>query len=133
MADTVDTLTLLDNGIHHHIRITNESDGTGESAVVKIDMSGITAFGNEVIKAVDVDRIFGMVGGFNYVVLEWDASTNDEIVVLAPGTFDFDFRDQGGLRNPLSASATGDIQLTTDGAIDGAAYTITIEGRIRNE
>ena len=132
MADTVDTLVLISDGRVHHARFTNESDGTGESAVVKVDMSGLTTFNQHVIKAVDVYRIFGQMDGFNYLNIEWDATTNDEIVPISPGSFDMDWRDSGGLRNPLSTGATGDIVFTTDGASDGSSYNITMECRIRN-
>ena len=132
MADTVDSKVLINNGIHYHVRLTNESDGTGESNVVKIDFSALTAFNNEVIKAIDVYRIYGMVGGMNYVTLEWDATTNDEIIVLPRGSFDMDWTDSGGLRDPISSAATGDVLLSTDGAVDGDSYSITLECRIRN-
>lgn len=133
MVDTVDTLVLISDGRVHHARFTNESDGTGESNVVKVDMSNLTTVGTNKIKAVDIDRCFGIVGGFNYVTIRFDASTDDEALVLAPGTFDFDFTDSGGIRNPLSAGTTGDIMFTTDGAFDGSSYNITLETTIRNQ
>ena len=138
MTDTVDTLTLFTDFQRHDIRLTNESDGTGESNVVKVDVSGLTGKPGYTIQAVDVERVFGQVGGFNYVTLRWDASTDDEIIVLPPGSFDHDFRGQAGdsgsgrgLINPLSAGSTRDIMLTTDGAFNGASYTITLQTRIR--
>lgn len=133
MADTVDTLTLHSDGLRHIIRITNESDGTGESSVVKVDMSALTPYQSYVIKAVDVERIYGQMGGFNYVTLRWDATTDDEIAVLFPGTIFEDWSEVGLLRNPLSAGATGDIVLTTDGPADGAGYSLTLECRIRHK
>ena len=74
-----------------------------------------------------------MVNGFNYVTIRYDASTDDEAIVLSPGSFDMDWTDSGGLRNPLSAGNTGDILFTTDGAVDGSAYSITLECTIRNQ
>lgn len=137
MVDTVDTVELISDGRVHYARFTNESDGTGESNVVKVDMSELTTSPshNKTLIAVDVMRCFGQVGGFNYVTLRYDATTDDEIVVLPPGSFDHDWNDvrrgTGGLRNPLSAGVTGDIMFTTDGAIDGASYSVTLECHLR--
>jgi len=132
MVDTVDTQTILSDGRKHIIRITNESDGTGESNVSKIDVSGLTAKNGYTVIGVNIDRISGQVGGFNYVTLRWDATTDDEIAVLAPGSFDLDYwRSGGSLVDPRSTGTTGDVFLTTDGAIDGASYNILIECTIR--
>lgn len=132
MADKVDTITLLDNGNKHIVRLTNESDGNGEANVNKIDISAITGKHGYVVSGVDIERIYGQVGQFNYVVLRWDATTDDEIIVLPPGSFDYDFlRTTGPLRDPQSAGFSGDVFLTTDGAIDGASYSIVIEARVR--
>ena len=42
MADAVATQTIQDGGQTAIFRFTNISDGTGESAVTKIDVSGLT-------------------------------------------------------------------------------------------
>ena len=42
MADTVDTRTLEDGLRNHIVRLTNISDGTGESDVIKVNISGLT-------------------------------------------------------------------------------------------
>jgi len=132
MVDTVDTITLLSDTHVHKIRLTNESDGTGESNVNKINISGLSAKHGYVVSGVDIERIYGQVGQFNYVVLRWDATTDDEIQVMAPGSFDFDYLGTTGpLRDPQSAGFTGDVFLTTDGAINGASYNIVIEARVR--
>ena len=41
MADAVATQTIQDNGSTAIFRFTNVSDGTGESAVTKIDVSAL--------------------------------------------------------------------------------------------
>ena len=43
MADAVATQTIQDNGSTAIFRFTNTSDGTGESAVTKIDVSALAA------------------------------------------------------------------------------------------
>ena len=42
MADAVATQTISDGAQHATFKFTNVSDGTGESAVTKIDVSGLT-------------------------------------------------------------------------------------------
>ena len=132
MTDAVNTLTQLSDGRKHIIQITNESDGTGESAVKKIDISALTQKNGYTAEGLDIDRITGQVGGFNYITLYWDATTDDEIAVLAPGNFDYQyFRDFGPLRDPQSSGFTGDIMLTTDGPVNGASYNIVLECTLR--
>jgi hypothetical protein len=43
MADAVTTTTIQDGDRIAVIQLTNTSDGTGESAVTKIDVSGLAA------------------------------------------------------------------------------------------
>lgn len=131
MADSVDSKILRADNQRYTVRITNASDGTGESAVVKVDASGLTTKHGYTLKAVDVRRVFGQVGGFNYVTLAWDADTDDEILVLTPGSFDYDYNDTEPLKDPLSTGWTRDIVLTTDGAVDGASYDLTLECELR--
>ncbi len=41
MADTVASQTILDGPTHAVMKFTNISDGTGESAVTKVDVSAL--------------------------------------------------------------------------------------------
>lgn len=128
MADTVDTLTIR-NAVRLNgklvVRLTNESDGTGESGVTKVDISTFTTPAGSAATYSVVERIDYQVNGFNYVTLRWDHTTDDEIAVLA-GNGVLDLTRQGGRVDPKSTGGTGDILLTTDGAVDGASYDITL-------
>lgn len=131
MTDTVDTLTIQSDGTYHIIRITNESDGTGESGVIKVNKSSLSdTRGNEPI-AVDIEKIFGHVSGFNYITLDWDHATDDEIGVFKGNIYEDYCRDTGLLRDPTINDSTGDILLSTDGAVDGASYNLTLVCRLR--
>lgn len=130
MTDTVDTLVLVSTKTHYTVRLTNESDGTGESAVKKIDKSTLTDLHGREPRAIDFMSIEYQVNGFNYVTLRWDHATDDEIAVLKGNGF-FTWKEAGGLRDPTLNDSTGDVLLTTDGAVDGASYNITIEARLR--
>lgn len=125
MADTVNTQVVYNGHRRYAVHLTNQSDGTGESGVTKVDISTLTNGDGQTATYTTIDRIVGTTGGFNYVALHWDHTTDDEIAVLS-GPFDIDFSVEGGLTDPKSAGGTGDIILTTDGAYDGASYDITI-------
>jgi len=125
MADTVTSHVLYDGIRRYAVHLTNQSDGTGESGVIKVDISTLTDGAGDVATYSTVDRIVGTTNGFSSVGLAWDHTTDDEIAVLS-GLFDIDFSDAGGLTDPKSAGGTGDIILTTVGAATGAAYDITI-------
>lgn len=130
MADKVDSRVLFSGTKKYVVRITNESDGTGESGVVKVDKSTLTTTdGAEPSKFV-VDRIEWTVTGFNYVTLAFDHDTDDELAVLSGSGYK-DYEDVGGLSDPASSGGTGDIILTTDGAFDGASYDITLYLRMK--
>lgn len=128
MADTVDVATVFSGAYRQVVHLTNESDGTGESAVTKINISDKTNGNGTTATYSTIDYIEYAVHGFNYVVLEWDHTTNDEIAVLR-GSGVIDWRDVGGYTDPKSSGGTGDVLLTTDGGADGSSYDITIHYR----
>lgn len=130
MADLVGTLVLVSTKTHYAARFVNESDGTGESAVVKIDKSTLTDLHGREPRAIDICSIEFQVNGFNYITLLWDHGTDKRIAVLKGNGY-FSWEEQGGLLDPNLNDSTGDVLLTTDGAIDGASYNITIEARLR--
>lgn len=128
MADTVNTQAVFDGAYRQAVHLTNESDGTGESAVTKVDISGKTNGNGITATYSTVDVIEYSVQGFNYVVLEWAHTANDEIAVLR-GNGMIDWSAMGGKTDPKSAGGTGDIVLTTDGGADGSSYDITLHYR----
>jgi hypothetical protein len=133
MADTVDVKAVFSGRRNKVYHLTNISDGTGESDVIKVDISALTAPGsNGPVTATysAIDRIEYSVWGFNYVALEWDHTTDDEIAILQ-GQGVMDWSIAGGNVDPRSAGATGDIVLTTNGGAAGSGYDITIYFRLK--
>lgn len=125
MADVVDQKTIYSGRRYHTVHRNNQSDGTGEANQTVVDISTLTdAFGRVCDYSV-VDRIEYSVWGFNYVVLKWDHTTDDEIAILS-GQGVLDWTEFGGKVDPKSAGGTGDILLTTDGGADGSGYDITL-------
>jgi hypothetical protein len=131
MADAVDTQVVFSGARRRAIRLTNISDGTGESAVVKVDISALTGPDGTVPTKTVVEWIEYDIQGFTSVRLDWDATTDDEIAVLS-GQGILDWTAYGGLTDPQSTGATGDIVLTTAGASATATYTITLGLRLKD-
>lgn len=121
MADAVTSQTLIDGPKNVVMKFTNTSDGTGESAVLKVDVSALSGAPSRVrIKKIHYS-VAGMVAR-----LLWDADTDVTIVDLQ-GDGCFDGCDFGGLYNNAGAGATGDVKLTTVGHTSGDSYSIILE------
>lgn len=146
MADTVTTKVLVDNGKQYVVHLTNKSDGTGESKVVKADKSAIAAAlstgAAAAIEAVslDIDAVRWCVQGFPYVQLEWD-HTADETAMLLSGNGYEDFLGAHATRGTdispalpdgRGAGVTGDILLTAPAGATTGSYDITLYLRKTN-
>ncbi len=122
MADAVATQTLVDGARNAVLKFTNVSDGTGESAVVKVTASSLSGAPSEV----KIQRIVATTSGMAVRIL-WDATTDvDAFLVPTDTSVDFDFRDIGGLDNNSGAGKTGNINFTTIGHTSGDVYTIIL-------
>lgn len=123
MADAVASQTLMDGPRNAVMKFTNISDGTGESAVLKVDVSALSGSPSEV----KINRITFTTVGMS-VALYWDATTDVPIVTL-PADFseELDFCQFGGLINNAGTGVTGDIVLTTLGHSSGDSYSIVLE------
>jgi len=126
MADAVTSQTLQDGDKVAVMKFTNISDGSGESAVKKVDVSALqTQSGSDATcTGVTIDCIWYECNGMS-VDLLWDAST-DVIAWTLSGYGYFDFRSAGPLVNNAS-SPTGDIMFTTTGAGSGDRYAIMLK------
>lgn len=128
MADAVATQTLRDDGRLVVMKFTNISDGTGESAVTKVDVSALAV--NPITKqactGVSIQRIQYDVRGMDVKIL-WGADTDVLCYNVTEGNFgDQDFSDFGGLTNNAGAGKTGDIKFTTVNHTLSDVYTIIL-------
>ena len=128
MADAVTKTIVQDGARKAVIYCTNTSDGSGESAVVKVDVSALSSLQDgTACTGVRIEKIkFSNVG--MSVKLLWDAST-DVIAVELPADYSdtLDYSDISGLPNvAASGGNTGDIQLTTVGHGSGDTYSIVL-------
>lgn len=119
MADAVTSQTIYDGPGEIVIKLTNVSDGTGESAVLKVDVSTLNPAPGEV----SIQKIvFGTTG--MGVDLLWDATT-DVLAWHIPA-------DQYGelcfgnhpILNNAGTGKTGDLMLTTIGHTAGDRYCL---------
>ena len=132
MADTVTSQTIEDTPHKLVMKFTNTSDGTGESAVQKVDVSAFTA-GSRIDSTtvstctdVRIDKIYYNNSGMS-VKLLWDATTDVEAIHLKDTQGEFDFSSFGGLKNNSGSGKTGDIMFTTVGHSNTDFYWVVLE------
>ena len=128
MADAVTTQTIIDGERNCIMKFTNVSDGTGESAVAKVDVSALAANSRGVsCSEVRVMRISHSVVGMS-VQLFLNATTNVLLMEVAESSNGhMDFKDFGGLSNNAGSGKNGDILFTTKGHSSGDTYSIVLE------
>tara|TARA_Y100001937_G_scaffold32597_1_gene46522 strand:- start:51 stop:458 length:408 start_codon:yes stop_codon:yes gene_type:complete len=128
MADAVTTQTIIDGERNCVMKFTNVSDGTGESAVAKVDVSALASnSAGTACSEVRVMRISHAIVGMS-VQLFLDATSNVLLMELAESSNGhMDFKDFGGLPNNAGSGKTGDILITTKGHSSGDTYSIVLE------
>jgi hypothetical protein len=128
MADVVASQTLLDGERLFIGKFTNISDGTGETAVVKINPStlSVNAYGRA-CNGVKINKIWATTHGMEVRIL-WDATT-DVFAWLVPQNTNYlmDFSSFGGLQNNAGTGVNGNVLFTTADMSAGDMYTIVIE------
>lgn len=132
MVDIVDTDVLFQGTRKYAIRLTNISDGTGESNVAKVDISALTGPKGFPVTRTTIEEVEWNVQGFSYVLLKWDHTVDDVIDVLSGAGYKT-YKDVGGLTDPQSAGGTGDIILTTAGGAAGSTYDVYIVLRLEDD
>ena len=128
MADTVTSQTIQDSERKAVLKFTNISDGTGESAVIKVDVSALaTNSAGQACTSVTVAKIWWQCVGMG-VELLFDATTDMLIIGLSPDSNGFhDYSPFTGIPNNAGAGKTGDIAFTTIGASANDTYTVILE------
>jgi hypothetical protein len=127
MADTVTSQTIQDGEKTAVLKFTNVSDGTGESAVKKVDVSALTTnSAGESCTSVSISRIYWACVGMR-VNIEFDATTNVLAIPLpADSTGDEYYDIFSGIPNNAGSGVTGDIDFTTVSHSSGDAYSIIL-------
>jgi len=130
MADTVTTQTIADtSGVKYVAKLTNFSDGTGETLVRKVDASELTFMTEDGNRK--ISKIWFSINTANRksaVELIWAGATNSTAVLLS-GQGYFDFRPAGDEITNNATTPTGDVLLSTKNFANGDNYTIIVEFR----
>jgi hypothetical protein len=131
MADSVISTKLKDHASAWAYAFTNESDGTGETNIRKVNANTLIAStGDGSTQRLTVNKIAWTIAGANSKVkLMWGGTGSNTFAYLTgTGTFDL----ATNLTTPFvntTANTTGDIYLSTLGFTTGATYTLVIEGK----
>ena len=127
MADAVTSQTIQDGEKTAIMKFTNVSDGTGESAVKKVDVSALTTnSAGESCTSVSVARIYWATRGMG-VNLEFDATSNVLLTGLPSDRTGDEYYDLfTGIPNNAGSGVTGDIDFTTVGHSSGDTYSIIL-------
>jgi hypothetical protein len=128
MADAVTSQTLTDTDRRVVMKFTNVSDGTGESAVTKVDVSALapSITTGAPCTSVTIEHMLYDVSGMDVKIL-WDANTDVVCWLATSGTSGvYDFSQFGGLTNNASTGVNGDILFTTIGASANDTYTVVL-------
>ena len=127
MADAVATQTLQDGEKVVVQKFINISDGTGESAVVKVDVSALSNNARgQACTGVTIEEIWWQCIGMKVQIL-FDASTDVMAIELGENqSGNHDYRSFGGLTNNAGSGKTGDVAFTTVGHTSADTYTIIL-------
>jgi|TARA_R110000822_G_scaffold114913_2_gene246647 hypothetical protein len=130
MSDTVSTQIIADtSGVKYVTKLTNISDGTGETNVTKVDASATTFMTEDGNRK--ISKIYFSVNTSNNksaVELIW-AGTSNSTAVLLSGNGIWDLRTAGNEISNNATVPTGDVLLSTKNFANGDNYTILVEFR----
>ena len=130
MTDLVTTQTIADTtGVKFVSKLTNFSDGTGESLVKKIDASEVTFMSEDGNRK--IAKIWYSINTANpksAVEIIWDGDTNATALLLSGNGY-WDLRTAGDEIVNNATTPTGDVLLSTKNFAAGDNYTIVVEFR----
>ena len=130
MADTVTSQTIADtSGVKFVTKLTNFSDGTGETLVKKVDASELTFMTEDGNRK--ISKIWYSINTNNNkagVEIIWDGTTNASALFLSGNGY-FDLRSAGNEIINNATTPTGDVLLSTKNFVTGDNYTLIIEFR----
>ena len=128
MADAVTSQTIIDGSSKAVLKFTNVSDGSGESAVTKVDVSALSNNSlGQTCTGVSIEKIWWQCIGMK-TRLFFDATSDAFIIELGENQSGYhDYSIFGGLPNNAGSGKTGDIQFTTVGHSSADTYTVILQ------
>ena len=130
MADAVTSQTIVDGAKTAVLKFTNVSDGSGESAVTKVDVSALASTQDgQACTGATIEKIWWQCNGMK-VQLLFDATSNVFCIELGENQSGYhDYSPFGGLPNNAGSGVTGDILFTTVGHASNDTYTVVLQVR----
>ena len=139
MADAVTTQTISDtSGVKSVVKMTNISDGTGETLVTKMDASALTHMSEDAERKVaKIWYSVNTTNGKSGVELLWagsGASAANKTICILSGNGFWDLKtavNEIANNSTLTAdtSPAGDLLLSTKGFVSGDNYSLIVEVR----
>jgi len=128
MADAVTSQTIQDGERNCIMKFTNVSDGSGESAVAKVDVSALESNPSGIAcSEVRIVRVSHAIVGMS-VQMFFNATSNVLLMELAESSNGhMNFGDFGGIPNNAGSGKNGDVLFTTIGHSSGDTYSIVLE------
>ena len=130
MADTVSTQVLTDTtGVKFGVKLTNFSDGTGETLVKKVDASTTTFMTEDGERK--ISKIFYSINTANpksAVEIKWDGDTKSTALLLGGNGY-WNLREAGDEIPNNATTPNGDVLLSTRNFTSGDNYSIIVEFR----
>lgn len=126
MAWTVNSnVTEVDGARNVVRRLVATSDTSTQLSATIVDASALSGAPSRV----DIERLDYSVKGSVEARILFDA-TADDVALSLSGDGSYDFTKFGGIQNPMSSGATGDIVVTTVGtAAANNAVSIVLHGK----
>ena len=130
MADAVTSQTIVDGQKTAVLKFTNISDGTGESAVAKVDVSALSSLADgTACTGATIEKKWWQCNGMKLQLL-FDATSNLFCIELGENQSGYhDYTSFGGLPNNAGSGKTGDILFTTVGHSSADTYTVMLQVR----
>ena len=126
MADAVTNLTTQQDTTSLYIHLTCISDATGETAAIKVTKANLVGITGAAPLKLSISIVRWAVQGFTSVRLLFDHAVDDVGMVLSGNGYDEFTAGNAAILDPASAGGTGDLLLTSVGAVAGATYDITL-------
>lgn len=129
MADAVVNNVIFQGGFRYALKMTCVCDGSGETNVVKIDISTLTLVNGQACTKLGIEEIEWDVQGFTYVKLSFDQTT-DYTIGLLSGRGSVSYKHLGYAFD-RGTGGTGDLLLSSVGGASGDTYDITVVVQLR--
>ena len=128
MADAVTSQTIIDGSKTAVLKFTNVSDGSGESAVTKVDVSALSNNSlGQTCTGATIQKIWWQCTGMKVSIL-FDATSDVLAIQLGENQSGYhDYTSFGGLTNNAGSGKTGDILFTTVGHANTETYNIILD------